>query len=231
MDSVTQQWRDLNAALRASTTRDLIKLWPLLDFKRLDATFPGWVQASAALIDRNHGLSAELAAEYLRRSRTAIIGTPGDVSLAAKLDSKRLEAVLSIVAVARFKQGLMSGYTANKAAQHALVSTTGAAQRLVEEGARRTVADTSVADPAARGWARGVRSDACGFCRGLAGRAGVYTDETASFGAHDHCTCYAFPVWDSPQQVPVAKYQPTTRNITDAQRKRTREWAKSNAVA
>lgn len=103
----------------------------------------------------------------------------------------------------------------------------GGLQRRITNHSRQTVITSSLKDPEALGWQRVSRPDGCGFCRMLAGRGAIYSEKGAAFGAHDYCHCYATPAWGG-QPVPVRPFKPTGRNITDADRARTREWIKAN---
>lgn len=77
----------------------------------------------------------------------------------------------------------------------ALAKVAGGLQRIISDADRHTVASSSVADPRARGWARGGTGH-CDFCRMLIGRGAVYTEATADFVSHDHCGCVAVPRFD-----------------------------------
>lgn len=90
-----------------------------------------------------------------------------------------------------------------------------------------TIAESSIADPAARGWQRVSDAGACDFCVMLEGRGSVYSEEGALFGAHDHCGCSAEPAFEG-EPVPVRAYTPSERNISDADRARVRRWMKAN---
>lgn len=110
----------------------------------------------------------------------------------------------------------------------ALVRLTGGLQRRIATAGRETITGATYADPQALGWQRQARSDGCGFCQMLAGRATLYKSATtADFGAHDHCNCLAIPAFGG-RPTPVRAYRPTGRNITDADRARTREWINAN---
>lgn len=68
----------------------------------------------------------------------------------------------------------------------------GGLQRRIANFSRLTVTGSSVADPSAVGWRR-VGLGRCTFCRMLIGRGAVYSEATADFKCHDHCTCGAEP--------------------------------------
>jgi hypothetical protein len=70
----------------------------------------------------------------------------------------------------------------------------GGTQRRIANFARQTVTMSSIADPAARGWQRTGLGE-CDFCQMLIGRGAVYSEATADFEAHDHCSCGAEPAF------------------------------------
>ena len=82
----------------------------------------------------------------------------------------------------------------------------GIATRLVTDVGRGAVLDSVAEDRQASGWVRIAAANACAFCRMLAQRGPVYSDDTAKFQAHDHCKCIAAPIfegdsWEPDQQV------------------------------
>lgn len=70
----------------------------------------------------------------------------------------------------------------------------GGMQRRIANFSRLTVAGSSVADPAARGWERTGLGE-CEFCSMLINRGAVYSEASADFQAHDNCHCVAVPAW------------------------------------
>jgi len=70
----------------------------------------------------------------------------------------------------------------------------GGIQRRIANFSRLTVMDSSMQDPAARGWRR-TGSGECDFCRMLIGRGAVYTEASVDFQSHDHCNCAAVPAF------------------------------------
>lgn len=104
----------------------------------------------------------------------------------------------------------------------------GGTQKRIANQARFTVTESSLADPGARGWQRsGVGECRDGFCDMLIARGAVYTESSVDFAAHDHCKCVGVPAFGG-EPIPVKPYKPTTRNITDADRARVREWLASH---
>lgn len=104
----------------------------------------------------------------------------------------------------------------------------GGMQRRIANFSRQTVMGSSIADPGSTGWQRvGVGECKTGFCDMLIARGAVYSETTADFAAHDHCKCSAVPAFGGMPQ-PVRPYTPSTRNISDADRARVRDWIASN---
>lgn len=100
----------------------------------------------------------------------------------------------------------------------------GGIQRRLADHVRGTIADSSIADPSAKGWAReGSGGCTSGFCDMLIARGAVYSEASADFASHDHCQCYAVPAFDGAPR-PVKPYTPTLRNVSDADRARVREY-------
>jgi hypothetical protein len=102
-------------------------------------------------------------------------------------------------------------------------------QLRVSNSARKTVMTSSLADPQALGWQRVATANGCGWCQMLASRGAVYSEKTVTFGAHDHCNCTATPAWGG-EPLPVKPYEPSKRNVSDADRARARAkaWIKNN---
>jgi hypothetical protein len=101
------------------------------------------------------------------------------------------------------KDAAKRGATAETAMRNAFVLSSGAAARLVLNGGRQTIYDTGRDDPATTGWYRETSGDPCAFCALLASRGGVYySEDTAGFEAHDHCSCIPVPMYDGDSPLP-----------------------------
>lgn len=220
MTEATDRYRKASQALRAGTLRDFLKLWPALDPRRMDETFPGWAFAVQTLIERDRATMAGLSSEYLRAMRFQA-GVPGEplILLPERLPREQVEAALSATARAGFFVALGSGRSPAEASKVALVRASGAATRLVASAGRDTVRRSLVADPQGTGWRRVTSAGACGFCRMLAGRGEVYSAETADFASHDWCGCAAEPVYGGDLQA-VRTYAPSQRRRSDETRAR-----------
>lgn len=99
--------------------------------------------------------------------------------------------------VARWAAGPLFSATPDRS--QVLANLSGAAQRLVLQPARETIADSVRRDPAKARWARVPgRSDPCRFCRMAASRGAVYHSQATAGGMnrwHSKCGCVPTPVW------------------------------------
>lgn len=117
-------------------------------------------------------------------------------------------------------------FQAEPDAPTALEKAKGGLQRIIADADRQTVMASAVADPQAQGWQR-TGSGECGFCSMLIGRGTVYSEASANFASHDHCHCGCVPAWGG-QPLPVAAFVPSSRQASDADRARVREYIKTH---
>lgn len=195
MDTLTKSYRARNLALRAQTIRDLQRLWPALDWRDLERTYPAWFVGASALITRDRTRSAGLASLYLKEHRQkAGIASEVAVRLAGPAPAEQVATAMRVTTLVAIKKSTLAGKTADLAMRDAFVQSSGAATRLVLDAGRDTIRQTTVADPRTAGWRR-VTSGGCDFCQMLARRGDVYTEASVDFDSHDHCACSAEPVY------------------------------------
>lgn len=112
---------------------------------------------------------------------------------------------------------------------------------LVSNGFRDTITDNVHEDPAAAGWRRFARPEACKFCKMLAAKGAVFTERTARFAAHGavmggnrkggNCQCIAGPefggadVW---AEATSMQYMASQRNRSAKEKARLREYLNEN---
>ena len=114
-------------------------------------------------------------------------------------------------------------------------------QRKVVSGFRDTITENVVADPAAVGWRRFARPEACKFCLMLADRGAVYTAATARFAAHGRemrggrkggeCMCIAGPAFGGKETWANAtpmQYVASKRKRTEKERAALRDYLNHN---
>lgn len=193
-NSLTEQHRLAQLALRAVTLRQLLLIWPAFNLDDVDGTWPAVYTALAALVDGRRRDSAGLAAAYYQAIRVAeeVGGTPTPI-LADPVDPAQLALSLAVTGPATVKR--LTAANAPNVASTTLVRLSGAVGRHVLDGGRQTLIRSLGADRRARGWQRVTSGRGCEFCRMLAGRGAVYGEDSAQFESHDHCGCTAEPVF------------------------------------
>jgi hypothetical protein len=184
--------RGVQLTIRAAVMRDVAKLWPALDPKRLDETWPGWLRSMILLVTNYHGQSAAAASRFYRESRSRAIQSPTPSRL-IRLAPTPAEDWLTRA----FGYSGPGMFQKDKARPNTALSTTlGTAARIALDGGRTTVLGTVAADPVAVGWWRVTDGDPCAFCALLASRGISYKNEhAAEFKAHNDCGCSAQPAF------------------------------------
>lgn len=194
---LTMAHANAQEALARRTMAELLGVWDLLDPSDVDGTEARWVEAVTRVLQRQHGLSAGLAARYLLAFRGVELGgrAPGVPPVAALVRPLPVAQVVTSMRVTgpyTLKRLTASGLGLDKARATALVRTLGAGERLALLGGRNTISRAVGADPRALGYQRVTRGSACEFCQMLAGRGAVYKSKRSAGSGHqyhDHCHC------------------------------------------
>lgn len=190
---LTNLHRRQQLALRRVVLQQMASLWPALRWAELDASFPTFAAATAAMVTRLRRVSTGLAAAYLRAVRTAA-GRTGDVKIALPdIALEQLVGSLHATSVAAAKKHSMRGEDEQTAMPLVLGLASGAMARHVLNGGRETIGATLQADPQSQGWRRVLGGVGCDFCQGLAGTE--YPPGTTDFECHDRCGCGMEPIF------------------------------------
>lgn len=188
---LTEEHRRAQLQVRARALRDLALLWRVVDATNLSGTIGPWAAAASVLLRARHRDSAVLAAGYYLAFREAE-GVRGVVD-AMPAEAMALEVIaghLRGAALSGIVNARRAGFTPEAASQRGLVKASGVATRALLDGARDTIIGTGSRDPEGGRWQRITSGDPCAFCAMLASRGPAYsTQDTASFKAHDHCSC------------------------------------------
>ena len=110
----------------------------------------------------------------------------------------------------------------------------GSVSRAVVDVATDTLVGAAQTDTRSRGWSRILEPGACGFCRMLADRGGVYTKDTVRFASHDNCRCAAAPQFSlgpGDREVSMLPYQVSQRRLSDRERRARLDRAKEYIAA
>ncbi|WP_193314955.1 VG15 protein [Georgenia thermotolerans] len=195
--------REANAALETLALDALRGFWASLDLSKPEKVRDALVEFLPALTAKYGEVAAVVAADWYDELR-ASMGVRG------RFAAVMAAPVPAAAAVAQVRFGAQHLFTPTP--QQTLAFLEGVASKYVLQPGRDTVQQSAAADPAASGWHRETRHEACDFCRLLAGRGGVYRKATAAFAAHHNCHCVAVPSWDAnAPEVPVEAYVASQR--------------------
>lgn len=209
---LTEAHRIAQARLGRQAVSLMGAAWRIIDPADLDGTVEAWLRAAVPIVRAQHSGSARLAAAYYRRFRALEARTTSQFlpPLAERVSVERTIASLTTTGPARVRAATARGATIAQASRAGLVGAAGAAQRLILDAGRNTIAQATTADPRALGWARALSGNACAFCQMLASRGPAYSEESVAFEAHDRCSCGAEPVYSTD-----AAWPPGSREARD----------------
>lgn len=232
---LTWQLRDEQRRMGARMTADLAKVWPVLDFRRLDETYPAWAASVDGVVRRYEVESVNGAGDYFTAiSRERKVLNPV-VYTAPQVSSDQVDALLHSQSVASLKKASMASVNARDAANAAFVATSQSMVRVVRDRGRDTVRDSALSNRGFGGWSRVGTGEACEFCRMLISRGAVYSEESVRFASHLHCNCEVEPARGGDAK-PVSVYRQSDRvramsdEGREASRDRVAEWLANNLV-
>lgn len=201
MATAVEDAQDTQAAQAALITLMLAELNALWD--QLDVTGPAeaqrWIEAATAIIEDYAVAMGALAQEMYLAARD-------DSGAESDFDPAPIEPPPADQVEEMLRWALSPAWTGGSL-DEARANLEAGAEKLVLDTGRQTTADAAVEDPAAKGWARVARPDACYFCAMLATRGGVYSDSETALTVgpgsarsgeryHDNCRCLAVPVFE-----------------------------------
>lgn len=201
--------RTAQVAISAAAMRDAVKLWPLLDPRRLTQTWPGWLQAMILLTKTYHAQSSLAAGRSYRLARAEATRSPAPSSLIKLAAPPSDEWMTRAYGFAG--PGTLSKDTAQP--NTALSTVLGTTSRIVMDGGRTTVFDTVEDDPVAVGWYLQTDGRPCYWCAMIASRGVVYKEHSldasnARFEGdgtaklHNHCHCCLAPAFSVDHELP-----------------------------
>lgn len=196
-EQLTRAFRAATITLSARTTRDMLAIWPL--FQGDVDSFTRWVRAAGLVIERDRRIAAGLAATYLQAHRAASEVPPAPAVMADTAPPAQVTTALAATTFPHVRRAA----TLEEGLRTAFVTSSGAASRLVLNGARETITSSIRSDPGTAGWYRSTGAKPCAFCALLASRGAVYkSEETADFRVHDHCSCEPEPAYQGQSRLP-----------------------------
>lgn len=176
--------RDVSDLTRA----DLLTLWRGLDLDKPLVVKSALMDQLPSLASEHFLRAATVSADWydLMRSDLGVRG-----SFQALIPDPPTTQRSQVLA----RWGIGPLFSQTPAVDVALSKLVGGLTRLVLNGGRDTVVQSTNADPAHVGWAR-VGAGDCDFCQMLIDRGPVYGADSADFESHDHCHCSAVPSFD-----------------------------------
>jgi hypothetical protein len=171
--------------------RDVLKVWGGLNLQDVRSSWPALRIAIAALVRERFGLSVAQAQAYYAEARKAA-GVPGSFPAPSiPLPSPELiQATLDSTGPYALLGRIKKAQPVPQAMQNTGVVLSGAASRLVLNGARMAILQAVRDDSEAVGWIRVTAANPCAFCAMLASRGAIYRSKaSAGFEAHGLCRC------------------------------------------
>ncbi|MGV8972904.1 MAG: hypothetical protein ACOH10_11330 [Rhodoglobus sp.] len=227
-DAQIAEVRAANLALTGKIEADLAKFWRYVDLSKPETARNALLNFVPLLVQRYGDMASTISADWFEELRFDAIdqgflgrlATSTSKSFTPKLAVPDLVAVTSEV---RFIAGdLFTDAPETALAKLQATST----RRVLQVGRETTRLNTFARGSGARGWARATRPGACRFCRALAARGGVFTQETVRFASHaPKCNCVSVPVFDkSAPEVDVMAYvaSANTSKMTPVQQEKQR---------
>jgi hypothetical protein len=192
--ALTKQHYEGQVKIRVAALRDFFRVVPL--WQGDISSFNEMVSAAVPLLLASRQLSAAYAGSYFQAFRVAEgVGGSAVPLLAEAPDLDQIRGALYVTGERMTREALLAGKSPEAAMRAAHVRMSGSVGRNVLRGGAETIIRSTAADKEARGWGRVTGANPCAFCAMLAGRGAVYSEDTADFESHDHCTCGAAPMY------------------------------------
>lgn len=207
--SLTVAHQSAQAILKARIVRNLLGVWRNFDVSQIDLSWTSIGPRILAMTERARDESIREAARYYSDFREAegLGGASPIVTLNADWEV-RARVAFRVTGPIRAKN-LVRLHIPN-VRDRTFVDLSGSVQRIVMNGGRDYILEALQEEEAVAeaervvqngrqkrqrvGWARVTGPKPCAFCAMLASRGPVYTKDSGSFAAHDHCVCTLEPV-------------------------------------
>lgn len=186
---LAESTRRAQVHVRQQMVSDVSRVWAVLNFDRLQQTWPSWLEVMLRTLRRYHSQSADEAALFYRATRQLELGDPGEAKLADPPSEEWVSRALGYAAPGAYQRQIAAKASPEQANRSALVQTLGTSSRIAMDGHRTTIEQSAKADRAALGYYRVTDGDPCAFCALMASRGMVYKNEdTAGARANDSFT-------------------------------------------
>ena len=208
--ALARRHRTTQTALTSLMTLGMADLWrSLVDERGPRPVWPVLYPQMAAMVQDQRARSADIGRQFYAQARLEA-GAPGrpPVIEVPRAPAAQVETSLAVTGLTSYERGRRSGRDPGEALDVAIVTVTGAAERLVAEGGRKAITESAKSDSEAVGWFRLPGPSPCWWCAMLASRGAAYgSRESASTtedgdSYHDHCACEPWPVFSRTEELP-----------------------------
>lgn len=191
--------RGANAELTRRVQSDLSQFWNSLDVGKPERARNELLRFIPALTTQYGDAAALVAADWYDAVRAAD-------GVAGRFAAEQAEAFAKDWVEDRVRYGARHLFTDDP--DQMLRFLDGVVQEYALQPGRDTISRSTIRDPAAAGWSRHTRGDACSFCKMLAGRGAVYSSGSVRFDSHGGCHCVPQPEWASGKEAPTYRVEP-----------------------
>lgn len=202
--NLSNDFRREQTVIAEQVTYEMLAVFGALNFKALDMSSPGFIEAAVSVAERGHRQSVALGGDmYLSMRRDA--GVMGNFRVdEAVFDPTQLRRDLVALGPVAAKKLLSRGERIPDAASRVFTLTSGRVSKSSIAGARDTISRSTVSDDRAVAYARQVGSNPCDFCSMLSantyksayaamysagGRKRAKAPQPLGATFHDHCKC------------------------------------------
>lgn len=208
--ALARRHRTTQTALTSLLTLGMSDLWrSLVDERGPRPVWPVLYPQMAAMVQDQRARSAQIGRAFYAQARLeAGLGGPPPVVEVPRAPAAQVETSLAVTGLVSYERGRRAGRGPEEADEVAIVTVTGAAERLVAEGGREAIARSAESDENALGWFRLPGPSPCWWCAMLASRGAVYGSREAASTTedgdsyHDHCACEPWPVFSREEALP-----------------------------
>jgi hypothetical protein len=219
---LTENHRRRQLAVRARSLQEFLVLTRLWDVSRPES-FNRLVEAAIPFVQARNGTSAAEAARYFEAFRTAE-GVTGQAAatVGSSLPRDKIAGSLYSTGQSQALRALQSGLGVESVRQTTVATMSGAVTRLVLDGGRDTVLESSLQDRQIISWMRVTSGDPCPFCAMLASRGPAYTSRDSAIAVtgrggrprgnrqigesyHDNCVCSIEPYYEGSTMPPSSQ--------------------------
>lgn len=197
----------------------------------IDASWAQALPEFKTYIRQFETIMAAVGIQYYDAVRAlSVSGSTYSSTLPDLAPEEKYDISMGVTGPTEIKKAIKNGADFDTARSKAFVTLSGATQKILADTGRSGITTNSTKDKAAVGWQRlSTTGTPCYFCALLISRGPVYKNAATAgklsdvrfvgegkFKVHDHCSCYAEPLFTDKNQTPpsVQKYDDIYQEAT-----------------